>query len=168
MQTNDISFFEEYKHLDKLCGDMYSCQNGISAYIAHMEDEELKGSRYVSSWSSDYKALMHIRRVRNRIAHNTEPYQMSEPEDLAFVLDYYERILSGRDSLALLRKAVEKERKHKPRQKREQTYPDKAQPVMSSSMQKDKKLSVRDLILIVLGIAAFVLLLILVSRFFPF
>lgn len=37
MQPADNEFFEEYKHLDKLCGDMYSCRNGISEYIDQMD-----------------------------------------------------------------------------------------------------------------------------------
>ena len=33
MNERDNVFFEEYKHLNKLCGDMYLVQNGVSEYI---------------------------------------------------------------------------------------------------------------------------------------
>ena len=38
MQPADNDFFEEYKRLDRLCADMYSCQNGVSEYINQMEN----------------------------------------------------------------------------------------------------------------------------------
>ena len=43
MQPADNEFFEEYKHLDSLCGDMYSCRNGISEYIDQMDSKSHQG-----------------------------------------------------------------------------------------------------------------------------
>lgn len=108
MQPADNEFFEEYKHLDKLCGDMYSCRNGISEYIDQMDNKSYKGSPLIPSWNSDYKMLKHIRWVRNQIAHDSGSYQVSEPEDLEFVRNFYDRIFSGQDPLTLLRKEEEK------------------------------------------------------------
>ena len=105
----DNDFFEEYKRLDKLCSEMYSCQNGVSEYIAHMERESYQGSYRVSPWNNDYKMLKHVRWVRNQIAHDSGSYQISEPEDLDFVHDFHSRIYSGSDPLTLLRKAIESE-----------------------------------------------------------
>ena len=108
MQPADNEFFEEYKHLDKLCGDMYSCRNGISEYIDQMDIKSYKGSPLIPSWNSDYKMLKHIRWVRNQIAHDSGSYQVSEPEDLEFVRNFYDRIFSRQDPLTLLRKEEEK------------------------------------------------------------
>lgn len=77
------------------------------------------GQRWVSSWNSDYKMLNHIRWVRNQIAHDSSAYQISKPGDLQFVQEYYERIITGQDSLALLQKVTKakkrdaKQQKHK-------------------------------------------------------
>lgn len=119
MNSSDNAFFEEYKHLDKLCTEMYSCRSGISEYIAEMESKAHFGQRWVSSWNSDYKMLNHIRWVRNQIAHDSSAYQISKPGDLQFVQEYYERIITGQDSLALLQKVTKaktrdaKQQKHK-------------------------------------------------------
>ena len=114
MHAEDNAFFEEYKRLDRLCGDMYACQNGVSAYLAAMESAAVRGSARVACWDSDYRQLKHVRWVRNRIAHDSGSLRISEPDDLAFVQDFYNRIFEGRDALALLRKAEEQ-----PRQKRQ-------------------------------------------------
>ncbi len=108
MHPMDNEFFEEYKRLDRLCGDMYACQNGVSAYLAAMESKAVQGQHCVACWDSDYRTLKHVRWVRNQIAHDSGTYQLSEPSDLTFVRDFYSRIFSGQDALTLLRKANER------------------------------------------------------------
>lgn len=114
MRQTDNDFFEEYKRLDRLCADMYSCRNGVSEYIAQMENRFYQGQFRVPSWSSDHKMLKHVRWVRNQIAHDSGAYQISEPEDLEFVF-------SGQDPLTLLRKATEAEAERRKRQARSTT-----------------------------------------------
>ena len=97
---------------------MYSCKNGVSEYISDMEKNSDRGQRLVSGWNADYKMLKHVRWVRNQIAHDTNTKQVSEPEDLEFVRDYYKRIFSGKDSLSLLRKAKGSGKKRKSRKKK--------------------------------------------------
>ncbi len=123
MQPADNEFFEEYKHLDKLCGDMYSCRNGISEYIDQMDNKSHRGYHLVPLWDSDYKMLKHIRWVRNQIAHDSGAYQVSESEDLEFVRNFYDRIFSGQDPLTLLRKEEEKAAARRKNQNKQQTTP---------------------------------------------
>lgn len=123
MQPADNEFFEEYKHLDSLCSDMYSCRNGISEYIDQMDSKSHQGSPLIPSWNSDYKMLKHVRWVRNQIAHDSGAYQVSEPEDLEFVRNFYDRIFSGQDSLTLLRKEEEKAAERRKNQNKHQTTP---------------------------------------------
>lgn len=104
MQPADNAFFDAYKRLDKLCSNMYQCQNGVSEYIEDMERKMSQGQSRVSSWRLDYNRLKHVRWVRNKLAHESNEYQLSEPEDLIFVQEYYNRIVSGQDALALYRK----------------------------------------------------------------
>ncbi|MBR0303085.1 MAG: hypothetical protein IJQ80_04485 [Clostridia bacterium] len=120
MHIADNDFFEAYKRLDKLCSEMYSCQNGVSEYIAQMEHLTYKGQYRISSWNNDYKQLKHVRWVRNQIAHDADSYQISEAGDMAFVQEFYSRIFSGSDPLTLLRKAVESKNRIQSQQKKQQ------------------------------------------------
>ena len=70
MNSQDNNFFESYKRLDRLCGDILNCKNGISEYIQQMEQTEQSGFK-VANWTEDYKMLKHVRLVRNQIAHDT-------------------------------------------------------------------------------------------------
>ena len=108
LHPQDNEFFEEYKRLDRLCGDMYGCRNGVSAYLEAMERKSAQGQRYVGCWDSDYRMLKRVRWVRNQIAHDSGVYQLSEPSDLAFIQDFYNRIFAGEDALTRLRKANER------------------------------------------------------------
>ncbi len=107
----DNDFFEAYKKLDRLCSDLYTEKNGISAYIADMESKTAMGRYLVPSWDSDYKSLKHVRWVRNQIAHESDVLQLSETSDLSFVQDFYDRILSEADPLTLFRKAEESQKR---------------------------------------------------------
>ena len=111
MHWFDNDFFESYKKLDRLCSDLYTEKNGISAYIADMETKTSMGHLLVQSWDSDYKNLKHVRWVRNQIAHESDMLQVSETTDLSFVQDFYDRILSEEDPLTLLRKAEARQKR---------------------------------------------------------
>ena len=67
--------------------------------------------------------LKHVRWVRNQIAHDSGAYQVSEPEDLEFVRNFYDRIFSGQDPLTLLRKEEEKAAERRKNQNKRQTTP---------------------------------------------
>lgn len=157
MQSADILFFEEYKRLDTLCSDMFSCHNGVSAYIAQMERAFSQGRYRIPPWDSDYKMLKHVRWVRNQIAHNSGTYQMSEPEDLNAVQDFYDRILSGTDSLALLRKTIQEESKPKTQKKPRVTHDET--PAFSSHSSEKERPEVWIGILVGIGILALIFLL---------
>ena len=110
MTSADNEFFEKYKNLDKLCSEIYSCSGGISQYIADMQDQSLLGQAYIESWSSDLKNLKRIRRIRNQLAHSSSDSQISKPEDIKYVIEFRDRILSGADPLASLRRATAQKR----------------------------------------------------------
>ena len=162
LREQDNIFFEEYKRLDRLCADMYEGRNGVSAYIADMDEEAGQGQLWVLGWSEDYKKLKHVRWVRNQIAHDSAAYQRSEPADLQFVKEFYSRVLSGRDPLTQLRKIREHKKKQSlkkpPKRQQEQARVRRPQPP-----ERPKKRGAAAIILIVLGLA--LLLLTLYLRF---
>ena len=47
-----MSFIESYKHLDKICGEMFETQYGVSAYIEEMLNNP-HGSFLVRGWEND-------------------------------------------------------------------------------------------------------------------
>ncbi len=165
----DNDFFEAYKRLDKLCSEMYSCQNGVSEYIAQMERLTYNGQYRVSSWDTDYKTLKHVRWVRNQIAHDSGSYQISEPDDLDFVQDFRSRIFSGDDPLTLLRKAIESEGNLRKLQKKQasetkiqrpqaQQYTYQAQPEQPKHAPEKEKSHAWVGVLVGVGIIALILL----------
>ena len=132
----DKDFLEQYKRLDKLCSEMYGCQKGVSEYISEMENKGYQGKLRISSWETDYRLLYRARRVRNQIAHGTEEYQISDPEDLAFVKDFYDRIFTSQDPLTLLRKSIEEsERRQQPQSQSQPPvrYPSRPLPKRKSN-----------------------------------
>ena len=104
MNRSDIEFFEAYKRLDKLCGEILNCSNGVSEYISEMERSP-EGQYKVASWNTDYKELKHIKWVRNQIAHDATDFPVSDESDILFAESFYDRILNQDDPFARLRKS---------------------------------------------------------------
>lgn len=106
MNQQDNDFFETYKQLDSLCGDIFHCKNGVSEYIRQMEETDSVQDK-IADWSNDYKMLKHTRWIRNQIAHTSSTASFSTEEDLEFVTSFYERILNQDNPFARLRTAVQ-------------------------------------------------------------
>lgn len=104
MTNDDVKFLDEYKRLDAICSDMFSCRNGVSQYIKEMENQSCRGKYEILSWDDDYKLLKHLRFVRNKIVHESFDYKVCESSDIDAVVNFYERIISESDPLSLLRK----------------------------------------------------------------
>lgn len=112
-----MSFIDSYKRLEKLCSEMYGDNHGVSTYIDEMLSKPV-GSRYVSGWDEDLKQLKHYRWVRNQIVHEpgcTEE-NMCEYGDVQWLDNFYSRIMSTNDPLALYRKARSPHVSQKPKQ----------------------------------------------------
>lgn len=102
MTQLDNEFFEEYKHLERLCSDMYSCRDGIRQYLEDMECQFSEGEKAISHWAQDYRKLRELRRTRNTLAHNVSEYQVCTERDIEDVKEFTNRILRRQDPLALL------------------------------------------------------------------
>lgn len=157
MNPTDNEFFEAYKHLDKLCGEIFDCRNGISEYIAQMEKSS-QGYRLVSNWDSDYKNLKHIRWVRNQIAHESSYYAISDREDIEFAELFYTRIMKQDDPFSRLRKS-EQERTQRSILCNGDTFCPTANSISNHPTQKKRKNKVAFLFAFVLGIILLMLLL---------
>lgn len=155
MHTQDNVFFEEYKRLDRLCGDMYRRQNGVSAYIADMEENAAAGQFQILNWNDDYKMLKHVRWIRTKIAHEPDNNRFSEAADTAFLQDFHNRVLSQRDPLAALRKVKEEKRVSQQSQQKTQNRIPQEPLSNTAARQTRRRLSGLTYGLIVLAIVLF-------------
>ena len=102
-----MSFIESYKHLDKICAEMFETQYGVSAYIEEMLNNP-RGSFLVKGWENDLKQLKHYRWIRNQIVHEIDCFEetMCEDGDDEWLDDFYERIINQTDPLAMYLQAT--------------------------------------------------------------
>lgn len=97
-------FLESYKQLEKLCNEIYNQNNGVSQYISDMESRSGFNTSYVSGWDRDYRRLKEIRHIRNSMVHDTSDDGTNYfDDDVVFLKDFYERIMTGSDPITMLR-----------------------------------------------------------------
>ncbi|MBO4584704.1 MAG: hypothetical protein J5756_06525 [Clostridia bacterium] len=103
MNEIEREFFEEFKHLEKLCCDILSCEaHGVKEYYLTMESDYSTERRGVSGWDKDCRMLKRINYLRNKIAHDPGATDCTV-EDIDFTTKFYQRILDREDPLAQLR-----------------------------------------------------------------
>ena len=114
-----MGFIDSYKHLEKLCGELLNDDRRVSAYIDEMLSTP-RGSRLVAGWDEDLRTLKHYRWIRNQIVHEPgcSEENMCKPDDALWLDNFYSRIMSQTDPLALYVRAT----KPRPVQKAKQVY----------------------------------------------
>jgi hypothetical protein len=97
-------FLDAYKHLEKICSEIFNQQHGITQYIDEMCNTPRFASLNIQGWNRDLENLKRVRHIRNAMVHdpsyNTDDYQT---KDVEFLKDFYNRILQQQDPLSLLR-----------------------------------------------------------------
>lgn len=108
MSDLNHALFEEYKRLDKLCGDLYGDQHGVSRYIDDMKDVSGSDYLYVPNWKGDLEQLIRLRHIRNHLAHTEGAFdeEICTPKDIDWSREFYSRILKQADPLALLNQYI--------------------------------------------------------------
>lgn len=101
MPEIERELFEEFKRVDTICRDMFSCQYGVSEYISQMEQNAPRIRHGVSFWDEDYRMLKRVRWLRNQIAHETSTSDCTD-DDVAWLKNFHNRILTQQDPLAAL------------------------------------------------------------------
>ena len=93
MSNLNQHFFNEYAKLDKLCRDSYYNHlpedeiKGVTNYINDMKNTPSHISRTVTDWDEWLHALVHIRHIRNQLAH--EPGHLKKLSVLKTILIGY-------------------------------------------------------------------------------
>lgn len=102
-----MGFIESYKQLEKICGELLNDERRLSAYIDAMINTR-DGSYLVEGWDEDLKQLKRYRWIRNHIVHEPgcSEDNMCKPYDTMWLDNFYFRIMSQDDPLALYRKAT--------------------------------------------------------------
>ncbi len=97
-----MSFLDSYKRLDKLCGEIYGKDYGISAYIDDMEKNR-RGVFYVQNWDSDLARLKNYRYTRNQIVHDTSVYEedVCDEDDGMWLDSFRTRIMESTDPISV-------------------------------------------------------------------
>ncbi len=113
MNHLNFLFFEEYKRLDKLCGDIYGERFGVTHYIDHMKSVPIGDYRNIRNWKADLDQLKHLRHLRNHLAHTENAFDedICEQEDIDWIKNFHHRILDRSDPIALLYQLSKKEQK---------------------------------------------------------
>lgn len=104
MSNLNYTFFEEYKRLDKLCGELYNDQYGISHYIEDMRNISGNDFRSIPGWKDDLDRLIRLRHIRNYLAHTEGAFQEENctEKDIEWIQEFHRRILNQSDPLAML------------------------------------------------------------------
>lgn len=104
MSNLNYVFFEEYKRLDKLCGELYHDQYGISHYIDDMKSASGNDCKYIPGWKEDLEKLIRIRHIRNHLAHTEGAFheEICTHKDIEWSREFHRRILNQSDPLAML------------------------------------------------------------------
>ena len=110
MNNLNLIFLEEYKHLDKLCSQLYDGQPGVTNYINDMKSVDWNDAREIPNWKADLNNLKHLRHIRNHLAHTEGAFgeKLCTNEDVNWVKDFRNRILKQTDPLALFQKYSKK------------------------------------------------------------
>ena len=125
MTQLDNEFFEEYKHLERLCSDMYSCRDGIRQYLEDMERQFSEGEKVISHWEMDYRKLRGLRKTRNTLAHDVSECQICTEQDVENVIDFVDRIMQQQDPLAMLNLYNSRDEESETMDESEVSVPDK-------------------------------------------
>ena len=93
---------DAFKHLEKICNEIYGGQQGVTLYIHEMEGTPKYATQKVFGWDHDLKALKRVRLIRNKLVHPDVEMEYTF-EDIEFLESFYNRVLKQQDPLAILR-----------------------------------------------------------------
>ena len=104
MDNLNFKFFEKYKSIDKLCGEIYQSKQGVTDYIDQMKAVSWKDYQNIPNWKTDLDQLKRVRHIRNRLAHEEDAFDKTActQNDIDWMQSFYERIMNQSDSMARL------------------------------------------------------------------
>lgn len=105
MIEENVKFIEKYKQIDKICKDMFNSREGVSEYLAKMEETPYSKKQKCYYFDDFYKQLKHFRWIRNQLAHEQSiDSDFCSEDDINWLEDFYDDLLSCNDPLAAVYK----------------------------------------------------------------
>lgn len=103
MNNLNYIFFEEFKKLEKLCGEMYGSHNVVTNYIDDMKDVPYSNYRDIPNWEDDLSQLKKMRHIRNNLAHEEGAFakKVCTKNDIRWIQTFIKRIMNQSDPLAI-------------------------------------------------------------------
>lgn len=102
----NINFLESYKELDNYCKGLRSTDDGVTSYINDMRATPKKQRKKVENWYTVYNNLLHVREMRNKLAHD-ENVSFTEKfctqNDIDIIDEFTLCLQNKRDPISLLR-----------------------------------------------------------------
>ena len=95
-------FIDEFKHLVKICNEIYSEQHGVTQYINEMEQKSGYASRKIPDWDKDLTNLKRVRHIRNNLVHESDETVDYNSYDIEFIKRFYHKIITQQDPLSLI------------------------------------------------------------------
>lgn len=97
MNELNVIFLEKYKHLDKLCCDMFGTEKGVTDYI-----NSARNNIYLQN-NADIKTLVRLRHIRNQLGHDIDAFNtpMCSQRDIDWLDDFYKKVYNVSDPLSL-------------------------------------------------------------------
>ena len=108
MNNLNYVFFDTFASLDKLCGQLYNENHGVTDYIEDMKTISWNNYRHIPNWETDLEKLKRLRHIRNTLAHEPSAFreQLCTQADIDWLESFHKRILNRTDPMALLRKQL--------------------------------------------------------------
>lgn len=100
----NATLVECFGDLEQLCNQIYHEHHGVTNYIEDMKAHAYRGVRCVPGWDSMLRQLTEVRHKRNQLSHGKVSFNHSyaTSEDISFINDFRQSILSQTDPLATL------------------------------------------------------------------
>ena len=109
-------FFNEYSKLDKLCRELYHKLpddeiKGVTNYINDMKNTPSHISRTVTDWDECLHALIHIRHIRNQMAHEPGAFEEIDctQNDIDWVHYFHRSIMEHTDPISQAHKSINRQ-----------------------------------------------------------
>lgn len=108
MSNLNYTFFEEFKRLDKVCGELCREKYGVTHYIDEMKGISGNDYRHIPNWRADLEQLIRLRHIRNYLAHTEGSFneEVCTQKDIEWLQSFYKRILNQSDPLAMLNQYI--------------------------------------------------------------
>ncbi len=131
-------FLDGFKHLEKLCNEIYDQQHGVTLYIDEMEQRSSVASKVVYDWNKDLRKLKRVRHIRNKLVHESDYDIDYDWTDIAYMKEFCERIRNQQDPIASLRRMTQRIAQERRRSRSAATYQSSSSPRQPEQTKQTK------------------------------